>query len=356
MKYKNILITGGAGFIGSNVAVGLKEHFPLVRVIALDNLRRKGSELNVPRLDAAGVEFLNGDVRNETDLKRAGVVDLVIECAAEPSVMAGVNSSPRYAVESNLVGAFNCLELCRQQKADIVFFSTSRVYPVETLNTVAFEERATRFSYAATQQLPGVSMQGIRENFPLDGVRTLYGATKLSAEFLLLEYVHNYGIRGVINRFGVISGPWQFGAVDQGVVSLWVMRHAFKNAKLSYIGFGGMGKQVRDVLHVDDALEALLRELEDMDTYSGQVFNIGGGEGNTFSLVELTALCQEVTGNSIEITASQENRPGDVRGYVTDYTKFSSLSGWVPKKGVKDILKDTCEWVRTYEIELRGLN
>ena len=129
-----LLITGGAGFVGSNLALDFKKNNPETHIIALDNLKRRGSELNLPRLKEDGIEFIHGDIRNKEDLEGTGKADLIIECSAEPSVMAGYNSSPEYLINTNLLGTVNCLEYARKCDADVVFLSTSRVYPVRTIN------------------------------------------------------------------------------------------------------------------------------------------------------------------------------------------------------------------------------
>ena len=160
----------------------------------------------------------------------------MIECSAEPSVLAGFGDNPAYIINTNLSGTINCLELCRRKKSDIIFLSTSRVYPYNVINSLETVEDKTRFIWADKQkkEIPGWSRQGIGEDFPLYGPKTLYGATKLASEFLIQEYIANYGIKGVINRLGVIAGPWQFGKVDQGVFSLWMLAHYFKKAAQIY--------------------------------------------------------------------------------------------------------------------------
>ncbi len=344
MNYKNILITGGAGFVGSNICVKLKEHFGNITVFALDNLYRKGSERNLPRLKEHGVKFIKGDVRKEKDLD-VGKVDLLIECSAEPSVLAGVNSSSRYAVDTNLSGAVNCFEIARKKRADVVFLSTSRVYPVNYLNSLVYRETKTRFELTQTQTITGASAKGISEKFPLDGVRSLYGATKLSAEIMLFEYADMYAIRAIVNRFGVIAGPWQFGKVDQGILSFWLSSHMEK-LPLSYIGFGGEGKQVRDILHIDDLFDLLLRELKTPDTFNGKIVNAGGGFQNSVSLVELTLLCQKITGNTIPIRKVLQTRKNDVPIYITDNTLVGNISKWKPTKTIHEVIDDTYSWLR----------
>ena len=129
-----ILITGGAGFVGSNLAIKLKERHPLFEIIAFDNLKRRGSELNLPRFNEKNIEFIHGDVRNPEDFEEINGFDLLIECSAEPSVLAGINSSPKYLFNTNLIGTINCLEEVRKNKAKIIFLSTSRIYPIEKIN------------------------------------------------------------------------------------------------------------------------------------------------------------------------------------------------------------------------------
>lgn len=344
MNYNSILITGGAGFVGSNLAIKIKRSYPHTKVICLDNLKRRGSELNVPRLKQAGVEFVHGDIRNSEDFEEIIAVNLIIECSAEPSVLAGLNSSPAYLINTNLLGTINCLEFARRQSAHFMFISTSRVYPIEPLNALLFDEEETRYSLASSQQTPGASDQGISEEFPLNGARSLYGATKLGSELMLEEYIYNFGLKGVINRCGVITGPWQMGKVDQGVFVLWVARHIF-GGKLSYIGYGGTGKQVRDFIHIDDLFEIIDIQLNNFDTFNGGTFNIGGGVTNSLSLLELTALCQKVTGNTIDITSVNNNRPADLKSFVMDYGKISKITGWKPKKNAQNTIEDIAKWI-----------
>src|SRR5688572_17351143 len=177
-----VLITGGAGFVGANVALGLASRHEGWRVVAFDSLHRRGSELNVPRLRQGGVEFVHGDVRDAEDLAEGGPVDAVVECSAEPSVLAGIDGGLDRLVKTNLLGAYTCLELCRRHGAQFVFLSTSRVYPVAHLRSLSLEETATRFELLDDQPMPGASSRGISEEFPLDGARTFYGTTKLAAE------------------------------------------------------------------------------------------------------------------------------------------------------------------------------
>jgi CDP-paratose 2-epimerase len=345
-----ILVTGGAGFVGANLSVSLAARHPDWEVVALDNLMRRGSELNLTRLREAGVEFVHGDVREPADLAAAGSFEAMVECSAEPSVLAGF-ADASYSVGTNLIGAFNCLERAREEDAFLVFLSTSRVYPVAPQLQLRLEETDTRFELAVEQPLPGAGPLGIAENFPLQGARTLYGATKLAAELLIEEYADAFGLRAVVNRCGVIAGPWQMGKVDQGVFSWWLLSHHF-GRPLTYIGFGGAGKQVRDLLHVDDLVDLVDEQLGDPDGWSGAVANVGGGRDCSLSLLEATALCRELTGNEVEVGSDPETRPGDVPIYLSDCSHVSSLSSWAPRRSSRDILGDLFDWAVQHEEQL----
>ena len=343
-----ILITGGAGFVGSNLAVSLAGRHPDWEIVVLDNLYRQGSALNLPRLQEAGVEFVEGDVREPADLAKVGELAALIECSAEPSVMSGVDGDTDYLVHTNLTGAYNCLELARRDGAFLVFLSTSRVYPVAPQVELALEETETRFELAAEQAVRGVSPKGISEDFPLEGARTLYGATKLAAEMLIEEYREGLGVPAVIDRCGVIAGPWQMGKVDQGVFTHWMLAHHFRNP-LSYIGFGGHGKQVRDLLHVEDLVDLVERQLLDPGAWDGRTVNVGGGRECSLSLRETTAICQELTGNEVPITPVQETRQGDVPIYLSDCTKLFGLDEWRPRRSAEQVLADIHAWIAADE-------
>jgi len=354
MKYKKLIITGGAGFVGSNLAIYFKKDNPKLKVITFDNLKRRGSELNLNRLREAGVEFIHGDIRNKEDLNDIDKFDIMIECSAEPSVLAGFNKSPDYAINTNLMGTINCLEAVRKNKSDIVFLSTSRVYPIKKISELKYVDTKTRFELGQKQTISGVSGNGISEEFPLDGVRSLYGSTKLCSELLLQEYIEMYGIKGIINRCSIITGPWQMGKVDQGIVVYWIAKHIY-NSQLSYIGYGGNGKQVRDILHIRDLYDLLCIQLADIEKYNGEIYNVGGGCSLSISLCELTQLCQEVTKKSVKINSIPKNRKGDIPYYITDYSKINKLTGWRPKKSLKSIFEEIAEWIDENKVMLKPI-
>ena len=345
MHYRRIVIIGGAGFVGSSYAIWLASRHEELGIIAVDNLKRRGSELNLPRLRAHGIEFVHADIRNPEDLRLdERQPDLIIDCSAEPSVLAGYGSGSEYVIRTNLGGTVNCLELARRCGSAFLFLSTSRVYPVALLNRIAVAETATRFEIDDVQEIPGVRREGVSEAFPLEGARSLYGATKLASELLLHEYADMYGLPMVINRCGVIAGPWQMGKVDQGVCALWVAAHRF-GRPLSYIGWGGEGKQVRDVLFIDDLCELLDLELQRMDEIAGSTFNAGGGPQASASLLEMTRLCEMITGMEITMARSLENRPGDIRLYITDNSRVSAALGWQPRTPVEKTLAAIDRWL-----------
>ena len=339
-----VLITGGSGFVGSNLAVSLASRHPEWEIVVLDNLYRRGSDLNLPRLEEAGVEFVRGDVRSPEDLEQFSDLDALIECSAEPSVMSGTDGDTGYLVHTNLTGAYNCLELARRAGAFMVFLSTSRVYPVEPQLELVLEEAETRFELSAEQPLPGASAAGIAEDFPLAGPRTLYGTTKLAAELLIEEYRAGLGVRAVVDRCGVIAGPWQMGKVDQGVFTHWMLSHRF-GQPLRYIGFGGAGKQVRDLLHVEDLVDLVERQLLDPERWDGRTFNVGGGRECSLSLRETTEICRELTGNEVAIEPVAETRTGDVPVYLSDCARLFEFDEWRPRRSARQVLADIDAWI-----------
>ena len=354
MSSLTVLITGGAGFVGSSLAIHIKTKYPDYTVISLDNLKRRGSELNLPRLRAHGVVFIHGDIRNKEDLDAIEHADVLIESSAEPSVLAGIDSLPDYLINTNLIGTINCLNFAVKKKAKVIFLSTSRVYPIEHINTIQTIESETRFNISPNQPLAGVTIDGLTESFPTDGYRSFYGTTKLSSELLIHEYNKFYGLETVINRCGVLTGPWQMGKIDQGVVVLWVAMHFWKKS-LKYIGFDGLGKQVRDILHIDDLFDLIDLQMHNFKSVNNQTFNVGGGKDISVSLLELTALCQKITGNIIPIEGVKETRQADIRLYLTDNAKITRLTGWKPSKSPAVIVEDIHTWLAENQEQLKHI-
>lgn len=354
MSIQNILITGGAGFVGSNLCIYLKTKYPAYQIFALDNLKRRGSELNITRLQDHQIEFVHGDIRNAEDLSGFENIHVIIDASADPSVLSGITSPVLPLVNNNLIGTINCLELASKHDALFIFLSTSRVYPIKQLEACNFEELPTRFQWTNYQTIQGVSSKGITEDFPMSGGRSFYGTSKLCCEMLIAEYHEIKNLQTIINRCGVIGGPWQMGKVDQGVFVLWLAQHYFKK-ELRYIGYGGTGKQMRDILHIDELCLLIDEQIQKSSLYTGQTLNIGGGTEVSFSLQELTFLCQEITGNKITIKQVKENRPADIRIYVSDCSRLKTLSGWEPQKKIDTLVADTFLWINKNESQLKRI-
>jgi len=342
----NILITGGCGFVGSNLAITLRKQGQNIH--CLDNLSRRGSEFNLQRILEYDCKFIHGDIRNSDDLDKMGAnYDIMLECSAEPSVLAGSKGSDAYSlINNNLIGFINCVEYCRKNSIAVIFLSTSRVYPYNKIDSFTYEELDSRFEIKNNN--PFISRKGITVDFPLKGIRSLYGATKLTAEYILQEYSANYNIPSIINRVGVIAGPWQLGKVDQGVFTFWLANHYFKKP-LNYIGYGGKGKQLRDLLHIDDLISLINVQLNSINKYRGQIFNVGGSSFSSLSLMETTNICQIVTGNKVNISSILQNRPADLIWYKTDNTLTTEEFNWKPQKNAEIIIQDIYLWLRQNE-------
>ncbi len=349
---QEILITGGCGFIGSSLAVHLSNQGHGVSI--LDNLSRRGSEHILNRVLSHGCKFFHGDVRNAEDFtKLRNDFSIMIECSAEPSVLVGTQGQDaRFMVNNNLLGSVNCFEFVRERKLPVIFLSTSRVYPYNALNACEFTESDTRFELLTRQ--PGISQQGISTDYTLSGVRSLYGATKLASELLLQEYSTQYDIPSIINRCGVIAGPWQLGKIDQGVFTHWLASHYFGNP-LNYIGFGGQGKQVRDLLHISDLAILIEQQIAQIHTFRGKVFHAGGARLSNLSLLETTLLCRQITGKTVAVGSISETRPADVKWYITNNGDTEATFKWHPTKKPADILQDTYLWLQQNETLFRGL-
>ncbi|OGX11596.1 MAG: hypothetical protein A2351_06305 [Omnitrophica bacterium RIFOXYB12_FULL_50_7] len=354
---KRILITGGCGFVGSNLAVDLRTRG--YEVTVLDDLSRCGSEILLEkRILPQGVKFVRGDVRNPGDLsKLKEAFALLIECSAEASVLVGTQGeNARRLLDINLQGAIHCFEWARERRVPVLFLSSSRVYPYDKLNACRYRETGTRFDLA--EGCEGVSPRGVQVEMPLQGIRSLYGASKLCAELILREYAVQYDLPAIIDRCGVIAGPWQLGKVDQGVFTFWLAHHYFRKP-LKYIGFGGMGKQVRDLLHIQDLAELVAKQVQcligDKPAYRGEVFNAGGSSFSNLSLRETTDICEQLTGNSMAIGSVLEPRPADVIWHITDNGRTEQVFGWAPKRSSRKILEDTFHWLKDYEADFKRI-
>lgn len=351
IPYKRIVVIGGAGFIGSNLALFLKRDYPDCKIVALDNLYRRGSEFSLKRLKSGGVEFLHGDIRCPEDLLPLGQFDLLIDCSAEPSVLAGYSNDPTYLIRTNLLGTIHCLEAAKKVRADLLFLSTSRVYSIPKLKELPLVSKQTRFELDPSAAGAGWSSRGIQKTFSVDSPRSLYGTTKLASELLLQEYAHTYGLNILINRCGVVAGPWQMGKVDQGFVSLWIGRHLF-GEKLKIMG---TGRQVRDVLHIDDLYRLLKIQLKNIGAHQGTIYNVGGGHSNSVSLEELTHWCTDRFGRKLEIERDGNLHPADIPYYVADNSEVTAATGWAPEKSLTETFTDIGKWFQEFSTLLKPL-
>ena len=271
-----ILITGVCGFVGSSLARGFLDANSTLEIFGIDNLSRAGSELNRPLLKKLGVRFLHGDIRNRSDVELLPDADWVIDAAANPSVLAGVEgSTTRQLLEHNVLGTVNVLEYCRRRNAGLILLSTSRVYSVSALSALPLERRDDSFYLRTEGELPsGVTCDGIAEDFSTSPPLSLYGVSKFVSERLALEYGEAFRFPVWVNRCGVLSGAGQFGRADQGILSFWI--HAcHRRQPLAYIGFGGHGHQTRDFLHPRDLAPLLAKQMEQEESSGTSHFQRG---------------------------------------------------------------------------------
>jgi CDP-paratose 2-epimerase len=340
-----VFITGVCGFVGSSLALALMEQDAAISVSGADNFTRPGSEANRLRLKRRGVQVIHGDVRLPSDLESLPPADWVIDAAANPNVLAGVDgrSSSRQVVEHNLVGTLNVLEHCKTTRAGLILLSTSRVYSAAALSTLPLAVRGQRFELDETMPLPpGVSAAGIREEFATSSPISLYGGTKLASEVLALEYGATFGFPVWINRCGVLAGAGQMGTAGQGIFSYWLHAYA-RRRPLTYIGFEGAGRQVRDAFHPEDLARLVLRQMA-ADQTSPRLFNIGGGADNAMSLAELSDWCRDRFGGH-PVGSDPGPRRFDVPWVVMDSTLATKCLGWRPQRTLPDILDEIASHV-----------
>jgi len=336
-----ILITGICGFVGSTLARSWIEADPGVIIYGMDNFIRPGSPQNQNELQNLGVKLCHGDIRLASDFETLPAVDWVIDSAANPSVLAGIDghTSSRQLVEHNLMGTVNILEYCRQCGAGFILLSTSRVYSINTLADLAVEPIENRFSIKASHALPdGLSTAGISETFSTGSPISLYGSTKLASEIIALEYGTTYDFPVWINRCGVLAGAGQFGRPDQGIFAYWINAW-LRRRPLTYLGFGGMGYQVRDCLHPRDLISLLLKQTVPAADAQARVINLGGGLQNSMSLAELSAWCHQRFGPH-GVRSSPENRRFDIPWIIMDSSLAEEAWGWQPQTPLISILNE----------------
>lgn len=337
-----ILITGICGFVGGTLARAFVASGSGHQLFGLDNFIRPGSETNRAELKQLGVKLFHGDLRSASDLETLPAVDWVIDAAANPSVLAGVDgkTSSRQLVEHNLSGTINLLEFCKAHRAGFILLSTSRVYSIPPLAALPVEPHGDAFRLAAAGPRPkGVGPAGIAEEFSTAAPVSLYGSTKLASEALALEYGETFTLPVFINRCGVLAGAGQFGRADQGIFAYWLNAH-LRRRPLKYIGFGGHGHQVRDCLHPRDLVPALEKQFAAPQLAAAdRLANFAGGAASAMSLRQLTAWCDAQFGPH-SVASDPTPRPFDLPWVVLDSAKATRLWSWKPQTTTVTILEE----------------
>ena len=328
-----ILITGGCGFVGSNLALFLKKKGFTVHT--LDNLTRKGSKYNSNLLKKQKIKNYKINISNIKKIKSLPKYDLILDCCAEAAVEISKNDFDK-VINTNLIGTINILKKSKNDKSKIIFISSSRIYPLEEMNKV-IKNKNLKSKIKISKMFS--------EKDKIIGPKTIYGLTKLCSEMLIEEFSYEYKLKYLINRCGVISGPLQFGKQDQGFVSLWIWRHLNKK-KLSYIGYGGYGNQIRDVLHIDDLSELILLQIKNINKINNKLFTVGGSKTSYTSLSQLTKLCQKITGNKIKMGKVSKTSSYDIPYYLSDNTHVSNTYRWKPKRNINQVVMDTFLWLK----------
>jgi CDP-paratose 2-epimerase len=327
--------------VGSTIAAQLKERMSGAEVFGFDNFIRPGSELNRRALKAMGIRVQHADVRNAADMETLSVADWVIDAAANPSVLAGVDgqTSSRQLVEHNLYGTINLLEYCKTRKAGFILLSTSRVYAIKPLADLKVKAVKKAFQPGGTKLPKGVSAAGVTEEFSTEAPISLYGSTKLASEALALEYGETFVFPVWINRCGVLAGAGQFGRPDQGIFSFWI-NSWLRQRPLKYIGFGGKGFQVRDCLHPKDIVPLMLKQIGAGTAGKlPRIVNASGGAKSAMSLAQLSDWCAERFG-AHEVKADGTPRPFDIPWMVLNSALASKIWKWQPETPMENILDE----------------
>jgi CDP-paratose 2-epimerase len=335
-----LLITGICGFVGSSLAKYLRDDSSDWEIHGLDNFIRPGSERNRLELKRLGVKVRHGDLRNASDFETLPPVDAVIDAAANPSVLAGIDqsTSSRQLVEHNLASTINLLEYCKAYHSSFLLLSTSRVYSIPLLASLPVTVINDAFVPDKTRPLPdGLSLKGLNETFSTCAPVSLYGSTKLASEALALEYGEAFGFHVSINRCGVLAGAGQFGRADQGIFSYWL--HSWKQRRpLRYIGFDGQGHQARDCLHPNDLARLVICQLRCSETRE-RIVHVSGGQPQSMSLRQLSTWCTERWGlHAVGVDLTP--RPFDLPWLVLDSRKAGEIWNWKPEKSLSAILEE----------------
>ena len=335
-----ILITGGCGFVGTNLALFLNSKG--FKVASLDNLSRNGSKYNLNLLKKSKIKNFKFDISNYKRIKKLTKYDLIIDCCAEAAVEVSKNDIDK-VINTNFIGTFNLLKKSKKDNSKMIFISSSRIYPIKEMNKVVKVKNIT-------SKINSKKM--FNETDEIRGPKTIYGLTKLASEMLVEEFSYAFGLKYLINRCGVISGPLQFGKQDQGFVSLWIWKH-LNNQKLKYIGYGGHGNQVRDVLHISDLCELIFLQIKNFKKINNKLFLVGGSTKSFTSLIKLTKICQSITGNNIKIDKVKKTSIYDIPYFIGDNKLVTKTYKWKPKRDILRIVNDTFLWLKKDKIKIK---
>ena len=335
-----ILITGICGFVGSTLARELVKAGHAVT--GFDNFIRPGSETNCAPLERLGIRIIKADLRDARAIDTLPAADFVVDAAANPSVLAGVDglTSSRELVDHNLPGTINVLEYCKTHRAGFILLSTSRVYSIAPLVSLPTVVRHEALAPDATKPLPaGLTAAGLDESFATTAPISLYGATKLASEAMALEYGETFGFPVFVNRCGVMAGAGQFGRADQGIFAYWI--NSWLRARpLKYLGFGGLGHQVRDCLHPRDLLPVLKKQFGAPKlSVADRLANFSGGAASAMSLRQLSDWCARRFGPHT-VVQDGTPRPFDIGWMVLDHAKATRLWDWKPATATPAILEE----------------
>ncbi len=330
------LITGGAGFIGTNLADALLSEGK--SVIIYDNLSRSGVEKNLQWLRdkySSNLRIEIADIRDEAALTDAvNAADAVYHFAAQVAVTTSC-TDPLMDFEVNARGTINLLEAIRksEKRPPLVFTSTNKVYgDLEDMKVILKGDR-----YAPED--PAIEASGVSEARSID-FHSPYGCSKGAADAYILDYARTFGMKAVVFRMSCIYGPHQFGTEDQG----WIAHFLISALEGKPLTIYGDGKQVRDILFVEDLIRAMKIAQEKMESLTGKAFNIGGGVQNTISLLELLKIIENMQGEPLDVDFG-DWRPGDQRYYVSDIRKFSSEGGWAPEFSAQQGIENLYQWL-----------
>ena len=268
------------------------------------------------------------DISSSKFLKLKKKFNFIIDCSADPAV-ENSKENTQSVFNNNLKTTLNILEKTRKDKSNIIFISSSRVYPIME----SYKKFRSKFS------------SNFDENTNTNGVKSIYGFTKYASELLIKEYSYIFNIKFIINRFGIITGPLQFGKVEQGLVSLWLWRH-LNNLKLNYIGFGGKGSQIRDILYIDDFSLLIKKQILGFEKNNNKLFCIGGGKKNSLTLGQLTEKCQEITSNYLKIGFYKKTSKYDIPIFISSNKQIKKNYNWSPKTNIDEILKYNLSWMK----------